>query len=493
MATIEVILGETFGKWTVIEEIERNQYRERRVKCQCQCGTIRDVVFATLHKGSSKSCGCMAIGKKPAEIAPGEKFHHLTVIKEVARANGRRCMRCQCECGNVKDILLQNLRGGATKSCGCMSKIREQTEIVPGEKFYHWTILEEIGKIKKHRYVKCQCQCGNVRELSFYNLRSGDVKSCGCMRERKLNLTPGTKIHHLTVIKMIRRDPGEPLLFQCQCVCGKVKNINYIYLRSGTVKSCGCRGQVLNAGDQFHHWTVLEEARKDLKGPRYVKCRCQCGKIKEVLFYSLRTGSSKSCGCKMPGRKKMEIVPGEKFNHWTVLEELKPRVNGTRRIRCQCRCRRVRILPLYKLHMERSKSCGCGQSVAKVKLAPRTKIHHWTILQESGYDSLGYQLFQCECVCGKQKNVRATYLRSGVIKSCGCRGLVAKVGDQFHHWTVLEEATRDSEGLRYVKCQCRCGNVKKVLLDELCKGKSKSCGCRKRKTSSRRRIHQKKG
>jgi len=35
------MIGEKFGKWTVIEEAEKNKYGKALYKVQCECGTIR--------------------------------------------------------------------------------------------------------------------------------------------------------------------------------------------------------------------------------------------------------------------------------------------------------------------------------------------------------------------------------------------------------------------------------------------------------------------
>ncbi len=54
--------GLRFGKWTVIEQAEplkdNRGYNIVRWKCQCDCGTVKDVIGTTLRSGRSKSCGC---------------------------------------------------------------------------------------------------------------------------------------------------------------------------------------------------------------------------------------------------------------------------------------------------------------------------------------------------------------------------------------------------------------------------------------------------
>jgi len=50
------------------------------------------------------------------------KYERLTIIKDLGVHNKNRRVLCKCECGNEKDILLQSLKKGTTKSCGCLAK-----------------------------------------------------------------------------------------------------------------------------------------------------------------------------------------------------------------------------------------------------------------------------------------------------------------------------------------------------------------------------------
>lgn len=53
----------------------------------------------------------------------GKKFGRLTVIEYAGVKGRRRTMwKCKCECGNVVIVDGSHLRGGHTKSCGCLNK-----------------------------------------------------------------------------------------------------------------------------------------------------------------------------------------------------------------------------------------------------------------------------------------------------------------------------------------------------------------------------------
>lgn len=51
----------------------------------------------------------------------GERFGRLTVVNEAGvDPNGRRLWLCECDCGNTTTVATAPLRYGNTKSCGCM-------------------------------------------------------------------------------------------------------------------------------------------------------------------------------------------------------------------------------------------------------------------------------------------------------------------------------------------------------------------------------------
>ena len=90
---------------------------------------------------------------------------------------------------------------------------------------------------------------------------------------------------------------------RCRCVCGTVKTVRNDTLRAGTSTNCGCvahkgKGQGIRVPlpGKVGHWKVLRTEIVD--GKRKALCRCVCGVEKHVDTYTLRKGTSTSCGCK---------------------------------------------------------------------------------------------------------------------------------------------------------------------------------------------------
>ena len=81
----------------------------------------RDIVITPRYDG--------IVGKYKLIIEPGERYGKLTVLSEsepriLKSGIERRIITCKCDCGVVKDILLNSLRQGKTISCGCEHKIK---------------------------------------------------------------------------------------------------------------------------------------------------------------------------------------------------------------------------------------------------------------------------------------------------------------------------------------------------------------------------------
>lgn len=54
-----------------------------------------------------------------------------------------------------------------------------------GQRFGRLLVLERAQNIRAHAAWLCQCDCGNTKIVSSYQLRSGETISCGCYRKEK--------------------------------------------------------------------------------------------------------------------------------------------------------------------------------------------------------------------------------------------------------------------------------------------------------------------
>lgn len=150
MKKIELQIGEKYNYWTILALSDFvSKKGERYYKCQCNCGTIRDVRAYHLKNGKSKSCGCFVretmSNLKRIDIE-GVKFGKLTPIKRVHHNNDKHLNHwlCKCDCGNEVIASTGSLRRNKHLSCGCIRK---------GEENHNWKggkIITPSGYVKKY-------------------------------------------------------------------------------------------------------------------------------------------------------------------------------------------------------------------------------------------------------------------------------------------------------------------------------------------------------
>jgi hypothetical protein len=136
----------------------------------------------------------------------GQKMGRLTIIDGPVTINKKKQWVCECDCGRQTIVVGTHLKGGHTKSCGCLrkeissknGKISQtplETHIKLGQRFNRLTVIslhkEYLGNEKQPSLAyKCECDCGKVKLVRKAHLRSGVVKSCGCLRrENAFNLS----------------------------------------------------------------------------------------------------------------------------------------------------------------------------------------------------------------------------------------------------------------------------------------------------------------
>lgn len=121
MSKLIDLTGRKFGRLTVVERAGQTNQREARWLCICFCGATTTVRGYSLRSGGAKSCGCRIRMSTPDLV--GQRFSRLTVVKQAGRnKHGAVTWNVQCDCGASKTVLGAGLRGGSTKSCGCLKR-----------------------------------------------------------------------------------------------------------------------------------------------------------------------------------------------------------------------------------------------------------------------------------------------------------------------------------------------------------------------------------
>lgn len=115
--------------------------------------------------------------RKLADVI-GDRHGRLTIIADVPKVRPRRVI-ARCDCGNEKDFRLDALRTGDTQSCGCKTRMIDET----GNRYGKLTVIKTAGVGTQGKYLfECKCDCGNTIITQGFYLRNGDTTSCGCAK-----------------------------------------------------------------------------------------------------------------------------------------------------------------------------------------------------------------------------------------------------------------------------------------------------------------------
>jgi len=187
------LTGKKFNRLLVLYLDYMHEKRGAYWLCKCDCGKEKSIWGASLKNSSILSCGCLNVEKtskrQKGKIINlvGRRFGKLTVLKLNGRSNKRTLWLCKCDCGNQIEVVGGSLTSNHTKSCGCYhrERVRElKLDKLENKKFGMLTVLEIDNSEHNERTAWiCLCDCGNILSVISRDLKNGNTKSCGCLRE----------------------------------------------------------------------------------------------------------------------------------------------------------------------------------------------------------------------------------------------------------------------------------------------------------------------
>jgi len=141
----------------------------------------------------------MTKNKNITPIRPGDKFGRLTVIGIVENSPTKnRKWKVECICGAEKQVWASTLRGGQTKSCGCLlRKYAHIGEKTTGNKLYGvWSAMKDRCNNKNNKEYKnygsrgisvCKEWNNSYAEFSLWARKSGYKEGLTIDRRDKNN------------------------------------------------------------------------------------------------------------------------------------------------------------------------------------------------------------------------------------------------------------------------------------------------------------------
>ena len=159
-------------------------------------------------------------------------------------------------------------------------------EALKGESGNRYGLLVVLGVTSRRAgngcaYWECLCDCGQLVEVLGSDLRRGSTASCGC-RRRSLKDEKGKRYGWL---KVLGRQPGpwREAHWLCLCVCGNTSIVRGVKLRTGRTKSCGCRRGLWSHGHASKGVTT-----RTYNTWKAMRRRCDSPKHARYMYYGDR-------------------------------------------------------------------------------------------------------------------------------------------------------------------------------------------------------------
>lgn len=187
----------------------------------------------------------------------GQRFGKLIAVKPTdERARGSIIWELKCDCGNITHVDARNLSSGNTRSCGCLRKGAGSKDLT-SQRFGRLIAVNPTDRRTGGNVVwELKCDCGNITYVDAGSLRSGNTRSCSCLKDELVG-----KSHH-------NYDPDitDEERLKGRHILGKhtiSKFRNKVYQRDDyTCQICGQVGGTLHA----HHldgWNWAKDKRFD--------------------------------------------------------------------------------------------------------------------------------------------------------------------------------------------------------------------------------------
>lgn len=151
--------------------------------------------------------------------------------------------RMACACGSAVVLTANKVKTGNTKSCGCLRSAPD----LSGLRFGMLVVLGDAARgVHRSQRVRCRCDCGAEVVVAPGDLRKsrGPTVSCGCFRlsfgRSNAIALNGRQFGRLSVLERVGSEGRRGALWRCRCSCGATTDTLAADLNGGRVVSCGC-------------------------------------------------------------------------------------------------------------------------------------------------------------------------------------------------------------------------------------------------------------
>ncbi len=291
MGKFQDLTGQKFGKLLVLGD-SLERNASGGVIWDCECSCGNHIKCGSRDLKLGNIVQCKSCKFKDLT---GKKFGNLIVLEYCGKNDNNKVMwKCKCSlCGNEIYVNAKSLaRSSKDRDCGCTKNLLNKT-------YGRFVVIKKLGIKNKCQYWRCKCTTCGFEFDSDYSRIVRLIRKCpNC--DRNIEDLTGKTFNSLYVIGLSNKTSKDKSCFwECECThCGGHSVVSSSSLRSGHSKSCGCRNFKDLTGMKFGYLEV-KERNPDRKYKR-ISWICECKKCGDIVVYTsgeLLYGSKISCGC----------------------------------------------------------------------------------------------------------------------------------------------------------------------------------------------------
>lgn len=142
---------------------------------------------------------------RPIENLVSQSFNRLTVVGHSRSASGKPMWECKCDCGATTVVRGSHLKTGQIKSCGCMLHEGNADALIVGARYGRLVVVGQSKRRGSSRNIlwRLACDCGNETLATPSNVKSGNTESCGCLRSILTSLRKRKARHYHRALHVV--------------------------------------------------------------------------------------------------------------------------------------------------------------------------------------------------------------------------------------------------------------------------------------------------